>query len=167
MELHEELETIPWHGTIRERARRAVHVVIPIIVIDQLDRLKRSQGDMILRGKKVARRTVARQALRTLSRMFERHDDRVGIDQADAGSRSNPVSIELLLDPPGHTRLASPDAEIRDRAIARSAYANRVVLVTYDLGNTFAAQFEGLEVIRLKDTEEVAGEPAPERPPPE
>jgi hypothetical protein len=70
------------------------------------------------------------------------------------------------MDPPGHSRLPSPDAEIRDRAISRSAYADRVVLLTYDLGNTFAAQLDGLEVIRLKDAEESEAEPTPPTPPP-
>jgi rRNA-processing protein FCF1 len=150
MERHAELETIDWHQEIDERESRRVRVVVPIIVIDELDKLKRSQGDMIVRGARVPRRTLARQALRTLSRMFDRPD---AIYRADPPP-AKPTQFELLMDPPGHERLASPDAEIRDRALSQAAYADRVVLVTFDIGSSLAASFIGLEVARLKDAEE-------------
>jgi hypothetical protein len=156
MELHGQLESMIWHHVVGERDMRNVHVVIPLVVIDELDRLKRSQGDMRIGGRNVPRRTIARQALRTIARMFPRHDDVVRLDQRDENGHARPVQFELLMDRPGHTRLASPDAEIRDRTLSLSAYANRVVLVTYDLGNMLAAQLDGLEVLRPDDGEELA-----------
>jgi hypothetical protein len=158
---HHELETMSWHTIADEHPRRTVRVVIPIIVIDELDRLKRSQGDMIVGGHRTPRRTVARKAIRVLSRMFEYPGVSHDIDQGVPGDmNTKPVSFELLMDSAGHARLPEPDAEIRERALALSAYASRLVLVTFDLGNKFAAEHAGLTVNRLVEVEDQNLEPS-------
>ena len=47
MERHQELQTMAWHEIVQERSMRNVHVLIPLSVVDELDRLKRSQGNMV------------------------------------------------------------------------------------------------------------------------
>jgi hypothetical protein len=47
------------------------------------------------------------------------------------------VTIELVFDPPGHTRLPINDDEIIDRALAIATLADRnVTLLTYDTGQS-------------------------------
>jgi len=153
---HATLLSSPWHDVIGESEMRSVRIVIPMIVIDELDTLKRSNGLMKINGKDHPRRTVARQALRTVAGIFPTADTVKAVNQSTESPDARPVTIELMADPPGHIRLENPDAEIRDRALTLAAHANRVLLVTYDLGNQFAAGLSGLEAIRLIDEEDAA-----------
>lgn len=158
---HASLQDIQWHELVGERDMRTVRVVIPLIVIDELDKLKRSTGTMTIGGKVFQRRTLARQSLRTVAAMFDAVHTVVSVDQSKEVPYSRPVTFELLADAPGHVRLETADAEIRDRALALAAHTNRVLLVTYDLGNQFAAGLSGLEAIRLVDEEDAALDPSP------
>ncbi|MEU7802515.1 hypothetical protein AB0B10_24970 [Micromonospora arborensis] len=64
------------------------------------------------------------------------------------------MSVEVLLDPPGHVRLASNDDEIVDRVVAVQALAGRPVrLVTYDTKMAMRARHVGLRVHRLEQPE--------------
>jgi hypothetical protein len=60
------------------------------------------------------------------------------------------ITIEMVLDPPKHKRLAIPDDEIIDRALAVQAVAGRSVpLLTYDTGQSTRARAAGLTVIKV------------------
>jgi len=151
---HASMRTMPWHELVGERDMRTVRVIIPLLVVDELDRLKRSTGDMTIGKEKYPRRTLARQALRTIAQMFPDANSVVSLNQSETAPYSRPVTVELLLDSPDHVRLDNPDAEIRDRALSLTSRVNRVVLLTYDLGNELAAGISGLEAIRLTDDED-------------
>lgn len=60
------------------------------------------------------------------------------------------ITIELVFDPPGHTRLPINDDEIIDRALAIEALAGgTVTLLTYDTGQSTRARSAGLKVVKL------------------
>src|SRR6266568_842436 len=107
-----------------------VRLVVPIIVIDELDDLKRDR-----RGRDRARSVLRR--LRELygSKLLE-----------PVELRGWPgVTIEVLLDNPGHRRLPDNDEEIIDRAAyIRQLTGRDVLLVAGDYGMLFRAASAGL-----------------------
>ena len=108
--------------------------MIPILVVDELDRTKRD-----------AARTKARLALRELDRMFEDPDRAVPLNEAD-----DRTFVHLLMDDPAHRRLPEPDAELVDRVRALGDLTGRTVtLVTYDTGMALRARTAGLTVRKL------------------
>ncbi|MEU1502886.1 PIN domain-containing protein [Streptomyces sp. NPDC005732] len=133
-------ETIPETG---------VHLLVPLVIIDELDRLKetgRSQP-----------RWRARHALAVLDRILDA-DGRGTLHPAGAGRGA--VSVEIIFDEPGHARLPDEDDEIVDRAVAVQAVAGRPVkLLTYDTGQSTRARFAGLTVKKFPDDPEPAEEP--------
>jgi PIN domain len=127
----------------------AMHVLVPMLVVDELDRLKKDSQA----------RTRARTTLRMLNQVFARVSADRPMDvlrAADDAPRPDqsiglgPITMELLFDPPGHTRLPDPDDEIVDRAVAVQSLAGRdVTMVTYDGGMSFRARYAGLKEMCL------------------
>jgi hypothetical protein len=59
------------------------------------------------------------------------------------------LTVEVLFDPPGHTRLPIADDEIIDRALAVQPLAGRpVTLLTCDTSQSFRARSLGLNVVK-------------------
>lgn len=117
-----------------------IRLIVPLIVIDELDG-KRYSG-----SPKMSRR--ARGAQIALHRLL-----------GDSGPRRsalpnrNGVTIEVLLDEPGHVRLPRPDDEILDRSRFLEQIAMRSVsIITQDLGMALRATSLGLEVLRIPET---------------
>ena len=81
-----------------------MHVLVPLLVVDELDRLKRDNRV----------RSRARTALKTLNTVFAHvsEDQPMGRLREDAPDLG-PVTMELLFDPPDHERL--PDHGCGDR----------------------------------------------------
>ncbi|MFF3208899.1 PIN domain-containing protein [Streptomyces sp. NPDC002962] len=132
-------------GTVPETG---VHLLVPL-VIDELDRLKET-------GRPQAR-WRARHALAVLDRILDTEGR--GILNLSAAGRAA-VSVEVIFDEPGHTRLAHDDDEIVDRAAAVQAVASRPVkLLTYDTGQATRARFAGLTVKKFRDDPDPAEEP--------
>ncbi|MFI5959781.1 PIN domain-containing protein [Cryptosporangium sp. NPDC051539] len=128
-----------------------VHLVVPMLLLDELD----GQKD---RGQDTAR-TKARVALRTLDAAW-----RAEHSQSDhgplrfgelRGDQADMVTVELLPDPRGHQRLSIADDEIIDRAVwVQSMSARAVTIVTYDVGMSTRARLAGLrETLLVKDPE--------------
>jgi len=125
-----------------------IHVLVPIVVIDELDGQKQnSKGEV--RGR-------ARQALAILDRVLQnpayparlREEDYSALDSG--GIPRGEISIEVLFDPPGHTRLPINDDEIIDRALSVVPLAARpVTLLTYDTGQSMRARAAGLGAVKL------------------
>lgn len=128
-----------------------VRILVPILVIDELDNLKRS-GDKHVRWRasytlavfdRVLGSTTVPSLLRT------EYLDGAGEDGTD-GKHRGPVTIEVLFDPPGHDRLPIADDEIVSRAIAAEARSGRrVQVVTYDTGQATRGRNAGLAVHKL------------------
>jgi rRNA-processing protein FCF1 len=133
-----------------------IHVLVPIVVVDELDRLKESK-DRIARWR-------AGYTLAVLDRLFERRTGmavlrkpEVAVANAQVAERG-PVTVELLFDPPGHIRLPIADDEMIDRAVAVEPLAARkVTLLTYDTGQSMRARMAGLPVVKLR--KEIGKEP--------
>lgn len=126
-----------------------IHVLVPLLVVDELDRLKRDN-----RG-----RSRARTALKTLNQVFAnvsadrpmgrlRHAYSTTQPDATWGWGRSRWSCCLTR----QTRSGCPDndAEIVDRALAVQAIAGQpVTMVTYDTSMSFRARQVGLKDLLL------------------
>lgn len=124
-----------------------VNLLVPIVVVDELDRLKQSKDRHV--------RWRAGYTLAILDRVFEKTTGRARLRAGDIvppapGDKRSEVTIELIFDPPGHLRLPINDDEIVDRALAIEPLADRkVTLLTYDTGQSTRARTAGLKVVKL------------------
>ncbi len=132
-----------------------VTVLMPIVIVDELDGLKQSKDKHV--------RWRAGYTLAVLDMVFTNTAGaarlRAGdvVPGADGLTRSE-VSIELVFDPPGHVRLPINDDEIIDRALAIEPLADRMVtLLTYDTGQATRARSAGLRVVKL--SKDIGDEP--------
>jgi hypothetical protein len=125
-----------------------VHVLVPIVVVDELDGLKKSKNPH--------ERWRAGYTLAVLDRVFASSTGPAQLTPEDfsaLGSGGIPrgeVTIELVFDPPGHVRLPINDDEIIDRVMTVQPLAGReVTLLTYDTGQSTRARSAGLRVRKL------------------
>jgi hypothetical protein len=135
-----------------------VNVLIPIVVVDELDGLKQYSKQHV--------RWRARHTLAVLDRVLRWTTGRATLRESDfsvlgtGGIPRGEVTVELLFDSPGHIRLPINDDEIVDRALAVQILAERpVALLTYDTGMSTRARNAGLRVEKL--SEDVGEEPKP------
>lgn len=142
--LHHEryFDDIGWTGLAQTSAE--LRVMVPMAVVRELDKNKRAQGN-----KRVSEtndelvRTRARVSSRRLRNLFE--------SPFGTPSLSDNVTVELILDPPGHRRIEDPDSEIIDRALAaRTVSGRQVSIVTGDGNMQFAARVAGLDVVPVE-----------------
>lgn len=121
-----------------------IHLLFPIVVVDELDRLKEAGG------------THPRwRAGHTLGRLDEAitsgttgilHPRAPGEGQSIVGR----VTVEIVLDQPGHIRQPLADDEIIERAATIQAVAGRVVsFLTCDTGQATRGRMAGLKVCKL------------------
>lgn len=144
----EPFDRIDWSGVVPGLGHTGVHLLVPLVVVDELDRQKQGRSDRrVVRDKPETVRTRARTTIRTLEELF-----------ADPGAvatvspEPSPVRAELLVDPLGHVRLPSADAEIVDTArAAQDLYGSPVTVVARDTGMVFRARAAGLQAVRLAD----------------
>lgn len=133
-----------------------VHLLFPMVVIDELDRLKESSDKR--------KRWRASYTLAVLDRVLS-FGTTAKLRAADfsavtcGGIPRGEVTVEIVLDPPGHARLPIDDDEIIDRVLAIQSLAGRdVTLITYDTGQSHRARNSGLTARKL----EREPEPEPE-----
>lgn len=123
----------------------AINLVIPMQVIDELDKLKQHSDKLV--------RWRARDALRVIDELFPRGTRLVArLDQPTVGRTALRfrVVVELLVDPPGHVRLPIADDEIVDRAVSLQGWAGAPVhLFTYDTNQSTRGRVAGLTVHKL------------------
>jgi PIN domain-containing protein len=130
-----------------------VTVLVPMVIVDELDRLKETKDKWV--------RWRAGYTLAVLDRLFAEGTGRARLRAGDVvpgpdGLTRGEVTVELVVDPPGHVRLPDNDDEIIDRALAIEPLADRkVTLLTYDTGQSMRARHAGLKAVKLsKDLEE-------------
>lgn len=129
-----------------------VRLVVPMVVVDELDSLKKAGQQQ--------RRWRAAYAIAVLDRVAGR-GERGRLSDADFSPLDRgeiprgEVTLEILLDPPGHARLPINDDEIVDRAVSVQTTAGRdVALLTYDTGHATRGRVAGLEVKKLVELKE-------------
>jgi hypothetical protein len=119
-----------------------VRVLIPMVVVDELDNLKQSKN----RGR-------ANVSLAVIDRVvLDPPAPGRLIDSTFGTSAPNPrgaVTLQIVFDPPGHRRLPINDDEIVDRCVALSPFVDTLTVVTYDTGQSTRAQAAGVKAIKL------------------
>lgn len=119
----------------------AVHLVVPHVVIDELDDLKRTARDKDVRLR-------VRFAINALKKALS------GTEPGSAAIVRDGLTVAVLPDPPGHQRLPSNDEEICDRAHMLQQFAyfpSHVLLASNDMGMHVRAHAFGLDVIEIPD----------------
>lgn len=150
----EKLEFLPFSSRLDLR-HEPIHVLVPIVVIDELDNLKRASDKHV--------RWRAGYTLSVIDRVLGSGGSGLLQQATSVADTTAPprgsVSIEVVLDPPDHVRLAINDDEIIDRALAIRALSGRDVrLLTYDTGMATRSRFHALPVTKL--TRDIGPEPA-------
>lgn len=131
---------------------KRLHLLVPIVVIDELDGIKNKGEDF--------KRWRAAHVLGVLGRIFSPGQRMPGLLRNGEQGVRGAVDMEILYDPPGHVRLPINDDEIVDRALAAGPLAGKpVTLVTFDTGQTFRAREADLPVVKL--TKPLGDEPTP------
>jgi predicted ribonuclease YlaK len=142
-----------------------VRLVVPRVVVDELDRLKESGNQQS--------RWRAAHSLGVLDELLLSPRSRAAIRKADdfsavtaaGGMPRDRVTIEVLFDDAHHIRLDDNDDEIIDRALALQAYARIPIrLLTMDTSMALRARILDLRV--LKPTKNIGDEPFKPEPKP-
>ena len=142
-------------GTLMGDPHADFVVLVPMVIVDELDRLKETKDRQA--------RWRAGYTLAVLDRLFQKGVARALLrkgetDQVPKVAPLGDVWIELLFEAPGHVRLPNSDDEIIDRALGVEPLADRkVTLLTYDTGQSTRARNAGLEVMKLRT--EIGEEP--------
>jgi predicted ribonuclease YlaK len=117
--------------------RPDVRLVVPILVIEELDRVKSfDRGDD---------RHRARQALKELA-------DRLGSDPTRPVRVRAHVTVEILIDDDWHERMPINDSEIIDQAREINEWTGRdVTLASADTSQVFRARALGMKAVLLPE----------------
>jgi hypothetical protein len=125
-----------------------VRLMLPILVLDELDSLKQHNKAQI--------RWRAGYTLGVLDEVLQPNGTGI-LREADftplepGGLARGRVSVEVFFDQPGHRRLPINDDEIIDRAVTIQAEAGRqVAFWTFDTAQSTRARFAGLRVKKFK-----------------
>ncbi|MFD0403804.1 PIN domain-containing protein [Kitasatospora sp. NPDC127116] len=139
----EKLDAIDWVA-LTGLSEGAVNLMIPMVVIDELDRTKDTHSKGDVRGR-------ARVALAVIDRLFPKGDETFPVLQK-GGAGGLDVTVEIMFDPPRHTRLPIADDEIVDRTLALRPMVGDapVTLFTYDTGQSTRARYAGLDARKLR-----------------
>lgn len=142
-----------------------VRLVVPRVVVDELDRLKES-GNQQSRWRAAHTLGVLDELLlRPRSRVTIREADNFSAVSAAGGMPRDKVTIEVLFDDAHHVRFDDNDDEIIDRALALQAYARMPVrLLTMDTSMALRARMLDLRVV--KPTKDIGDEPVKPEPKP-
>lgn len=152
--LHEEnqFDEIDWRSRLLVPRREDVHLILPALVIRELDVKKRfGRGNPVSSTNPMEVRTRARLTLRKLNEVLPSPDSHYYLSQTTASGLGF-ISLTLLLDDINHIRLSDPDSEILDRALAlKQTTGKEVTILTRDTSMSFSARNLGLKCILLTD----------------
>jgi rRNA-processing protein FCF1 len=153
IEHHTTFNQIDWFQVADQRPDRTIRLVVPLVVIDELDGLK-----VTLRDEK--KRWRVRDALRQFEELFLEHGRGTLPAVGRAESWDGLVTVEPLQDPIEHRRLDVNDAEIVARCAAlKRLSGSPVYLVSNDTGILVRARQTGVIPIRLAPIHEEPVEP--------
>ena len=130
---------------------KPILIIVPVIVLDELDGLKLRGGDPL-------RRWRASHTLAVLEDLFSQPGPRGVLRQPAADGTHGAVFMSILFDPAHHERLPINDDEIIGRALAAQGLAGApVTLLTFDTSQAARARNAGLAVNKL--TRPIGDEP--------
>ncbi|MER7982651.1 PIN domain-containing protein [Streptomyces sp. NPDC095817] len=139
------LSDVDLHQVLGIGEEAFIHLLFPIVVVDELDNLKDS-------GKQRARWRAAH-TLGLLDGVLNGGTEGVlhaGTYTPQNGETCGKVTLEIVLDPPGHVRLPIADDEIVDRAVRIEGLAGREVrLLTCDTSQHTRGCAAGLKVTKV------------------
>lgn len=130
-----------WFAVLDKRPDRILRLVLPLIVIDELDNLKD-------RGNNTSQRQ-ARASLKALEPMLQvgRRTHLPEVKHDGLGT----ATVEVLADPPAHQRLPSADDEIvQQAAMLKATTGLPSIVATRDTGMLIRAQLAQLEACRVE-----------------
>jgi predicted ribonuclease YlaK len=135
----EKIEEVDFHDLAQSSG--PVRMLIPIVVVDELDALKRGSASKT--------RWRAGYSLAVI--------DRVIVDPPRPGilypkehmPPRGEVTFQIIFDPPGHQRMSINDDEIVARSLACQPFADNLTVITYDTGQSTRARAAGLKVNKL------------------
>ena len=134
-----QFDEIDWHAELAPRVAdfRNVRLVVPMVVVDELDRLKRAED-----------KTRARESLAILESYIANPSRPAGLTTTT--QTHGWVTVEVLVDDLDHVRLPDNDNEIVDQAaVLKQVTGREVIVVTGDTGMVLRAKAARLEVVRL------------------
>jgi predicted ribonuclease YlaK len=145
------------YAAITDTGFEPVRLVVPRVVIDELDRLKES-GNQVVRWRAGHTLGVLDELLHhPRSRPTIREEyNLAAVTEAGGGMPRGKVTIEVFFDDAHHVRLPDNDDESIDRALALQAYAGQPVrLLSMDTSMALRARMLGLRVHKeTKDVDE-------------
>jgi hypothetical protein len=130
---------------------QTTHLIVPIVVIDELDNLKK-------KGNSPHTPWRARHTLQVLDSVLPNPEEAGTLRQptltpfggTGAFAPRGEVTVEIVFDPPNHVRLPINDDEIIDRTVAIQTIIGRPIhFLTYDTGQSMRARVAGLRVTKL------------------
>jgi rRNA-processing protein FCF1 len=140
----ETFDSVDWTA-IMDKRDEEIYLLIPLVVVDELDDNKRS-NKLDLRGR-------ARDTLRRFERLSIQSGAGVVIPSTQLSHPT--VRAEILMEDAQHRRLPRADDELVDVAIATQILSGRrVLLVTFDKGMAVRGRSVGLEVRLLDQADE-------------
>ena len=122
---------------------KPVTIIVPIIVLDELDGLKQRGGSAHVKWR-------SSYTLAVFDDITAKPGTQAILRQPAADPARGPVLMDIFYDPPRHERLPINDDEIIDRALAaQSTAGSPVTLLTYDTSQAARARHAGLAVNKL------------------
>lgn len=148
-------DEIPWRTFVPARSMERVMLVVPLLVVDEIDRRKTDTKKRESDG--VPIRTRARVVLRALNGLFPHADQGrvVMVPDEPPEVLQTGVWAALWVDDPSVPRLADADSELVDQAVqVRSISGTEVVLASYDTGIDLRGRTAGVRTHNLTLTAE-------------
>jgi hypothetical protein len=146
------LRETDFHDLLNDNTR-IIRILVPLAVVDELDRLK--EGAERYRAR-------ARYSIAVLDDLW-RYPGQPGLllpEDGTPGTSSRETRVEVVMDRPGHIRLADTDDEIVDRiATIEPLTGKSITLLTFDTGMALRARAAGLTVAKFQK------HPSPEQKP--
>lgn len=144
----EKIEHVDFHVLAQEPG--PVRVLIPIVVVDELDALKKASSRSV--------RWRAGYSLAVIDRVIIEPPWPGILNPKSHNPPRGDVTFQIVFDPPGHRRMAINDDEIVARCLACQPFADNLTVITYDTGQSTRARAAGLKVNKL--SQEFGDEPS-------
>jgi hypothetical protein len=135
----EKIEDIDFHALVRVVG--SIRILVPMVIVDELDGLKRSGSSHA--------RWRAGYSLAVVDRLIENPPWHGVLHPREANPPRGEVTYQIVFDPRGHVRLPISDDEIVDRGLACQPFTGDVTVITYDTGQSTRARTAGLKVEKL------------------